>query len=215
MQNKIIYKVVNIQTNEVYIGATTKSLEERKTDHLQKADKKVGSYFQEAVGTYGPDAFTWEQIDTASSNDELAFKEIKYISEYEALENGYNSDKGGGIKKTVYKYNLDGSLCATFEDLTSASETIGVRKQDISRACWNVSHTLGDYLWSYQNMESFVPVHDNRKKEVVQSFLGGNLVAQYISVAEASRKTGVSKTCIARCCRGERENSGGFIWKYS
>ena len=171
MQNKIIYKVVNIQTNEVYIGATVRSLEERKADHLQKADKKVGSYFQEAIGTYGPDAFIWEQIDIASSNDELASKEIKYISEYDALENGYNSDKGGGIKKTVYKYNLDGSLNATFEDLTTASETISVRKQDISRACWNVNHTLGGFLWSYDKLETFVAENDSRKREVEQSFL--------------------------------------------
>ena len=214
MHNKIIYKVVNIQTNEVYIGATVRSLEERKADHLQKADKKVGSYFQEAIGTYGPDAFIWEQIDIASSNDELASKEIKYISEYDALENGFNSDKGGGFKKTVYKYNLDGSLNATFEDLTTAAETISVRKQDISRACWSVNHTLGGFLWSYDKMETFVAENDSRKKEVVQSFLDGNLVAKYISVAEASGKTGVSRTCIARCCRGERVQTGGFLWEY-
>jgi hypothetical protein len=213
--NYIIYKAQNTFTGETYIGATTKSLEERKSDHLQKANKKVGGYFQEAIGTYGPDAFTWEQIDTAASNDELASKEIRYISEYDALENGYCSDKGGGFKKTVYKYNLDGSLNATFENLTLASDTIGVRKQDISRACWNVNHTLGGYLWSYENTESFVPELDNRKKEVIQSFLDGNLVSQYFSVAEASRETGVSKSCISRCCRGERENSGGYLWKYS
>ncbi len=211
----IIYKAQNTFTGETYIGATTKSIEERKSDHLQKANKKVGSYFQEAIGTYSPDAFSWEQIDTASSNDELASKEIMYISEYSALGNIYNCDKGGGIKKTVYKYNLDGSLNAIFEDLTSASETIGVRKQDISRACWNVNNTLGCYLWSYDKMETFVAENDCRKKEVIQSFLDGNLVSKYISVSEASRKTGVSKTCIARCCRGERENSGGFLWRYS
>jgi hypothetical protein len=211
----IIYKAQNTFTGETYIGATTKSLEERKTDHIQKANNNIGSYFQEALGTYGSDAFTWEQIDTASNNDELAFKEIKYISEHDALENGYNSDKGGGFKKTVYKYNLDGSLNTTFEDLTSASETIGVRKQDISRACWSVNHALENYLWSYDKMETFIPENDNRKKEVFQYCLGGNLLVQYISVVEATRRTGVSKTCIARCCRGERENSGGFIWKYS
>lgn len=211
----IIYKAQNTFTGETYIGATTKSLEERKADHLQKASKKVGSYFQEAIGTYGPAAFKFEQIDTASSNDELASKEIRYISEYGALGNIYNCDKGGGIKKTVYKYNLDGSLNATFENLTLASDTIGVRKQDISRACWNVNQSLGGYLWSYENTEVFVPEHDNRKKGVIQSFLDGVLIAQFISVAEASRKSGLSKTCIARCCRGERENSGGFLWKYS
>lgn len=214
MENKIIYKVVNVQTGEVYIGATSKTLETRKEDHLQKANKKVGSYFQEAIVTYGSGAFSWEQIDTASNNDELASKEIKYILEYNTLENGYNSDKGGGMKKTVYRYNLDGSLNDTFEDLTSASNTIGVRKQDISRACWSVNHTLGGYFWSYDYQEPFIVEPDNRKKQVIQYSLEGNVLARYISASEASRRTGISKTCITRCCRGEREQTGGFFWEY-
>ena len=183
MVTNIIYKATNTITQEVYIGATTKSLEERRADHLQKANKKVGSYFQEAIGTYGPHAFSWEQIDTASSIDELASKEIRYISEYSALGNIYNCDKGGGIKKTVYKYNLNGSLHSTFEDLTSASNIIGLRKQDISRACWNVNHALAGYLWSYEFKEKFIPESDNRKKEVVQYCLDGKLV-------RVSKKTG-------------------------
>ena len=82
METNIIYKVTNVVNDEVYIGATTNSLEERKKDHLRKTAKKVGSYFQEAIGTYGPEAFLWEQIDTATTTDELAQKEIKYIEEF-------------------------------------------------------------------------------------------------------------------------------------
>ena len=62
MQHNIIYKVVNTITDEVYIGATTKSIEERKADHLQKSRKKVGSCFQESIATYGADTFKWEQM---------------------------------------------------------------------------------------------------------------------------------------------------------
>ena len=43
-----IYKVTNTITNEVYIGATTKSLEKRKSDHIQKASEGLGSCFQQA-----------------------------------------------------------------------------------------------------------------------------------------------------------------------
>ena len=211
----IIYKVINTETNEIYIGATKNSIDERKNDHIQKSNNGNGYKFHNAISTYGADSFQWIQIDTAANNDELASKEIKYISEYDSVENGYNSDQGGGIKKTVYKYNLDGSLNSTFEDLTSASETISVRKQDISRACWNVNHALAGYLWSYEFKEKFIPDSDNRKKEVVQYCLDGKLLARYISASEASRKTGVSKTCITRCCRGEREQSRGFLWRYS
>lgn len=210
----IIYKVINTETNEIYIGATRNSIDERKNDHIQKSDNGKGYKFHNAISTYGANAFRWEQIDTASTNNELASKEIKYISEYDTLENGYNSDKGGGFKKIIYRYNLNGSLNSTFEDLTVASNTINVRKQDISRACWSVNHALGGYLWSYEFKEKFIPDSDNRKKEVLQYCLDGKLLARYISASEASRKTGISKTCITRCSRGEREQSGGFLWKY-
>ncbi len=37
---------------------------------------------------------------------------------------------------------------------------------------------------------------------------------EYKSVADASKETGISKTCISRACRGERENSGRYRWEY-
>lgn len=211
----IIYKAVNILNDKVYIGVTTRTLEERVVDHLQKANTNSGHYFQKAIGTYGPEAFTWEQIDTASNTDELAAKEIYYILNYKSFENGYNSDKGGGFKKTVYQYNLDGSFVTSFEDLTSAANAINATKKAVSKACWTVSHTLGGFLWSYDHKEPFKPQSDQRRKGVLQFDLDGKLTDRFASVADANRKTGISKTCIARCCREERKHSGGFLWKYS
>ena len=211
----IIYKVINTETKQVYIGTTTKSIDERKKDHLQKSNKGTGYKFHNAISTYGTDSFRWIQIDTASNNDELASKEIKYILENDSLENGYNSDKGGGFKKTVYQYNLDGTLKNSFDNLNLAAVSINGTKKSISKACWNVNHTLGGYLWSYEFKEKFIPEPDSRKKEVIQYSLNGNVLALYISASEASRKTGISKTCITRCCREEREQSRGFLWKYS
>ncbi|WP_165698054.1 NUMOD1 domain-containing DNA-binding protein [Flavobacterium nackdongense] len=217
MENKagIIYKVINNETNEVYIGATTQTIENRKKDHIQKSNTGTNRKFYNAISTYGHDSFNWVQIDSATSLDELAQKEIKYILENDSLKNGYNSDKGGGIKKTVYQYNLDGTPVNSFEDLTSAAISINTTKKGISKACWNVNHTLGGYLWSYEQMERFIPESDNRKKVVIQYNLNGNLFAQFISVAEASRETGISKSSIAKCCRRERKQAGGFLWKYS
>lgn len=212
--NFIIYKAQNILTGECYIGATTKSIEERKQDHIQKAGTGSSHKFHYAISTTGADNFKWEQLDTASNSNELAEKETKYIYDFKAQENGYNSDRGGGIKKTVYQYNLDGSLNTTFKDLTKAGDSINVRKQDISRACWSMNHSLGGYLWSYEYREPFIVEPDNRKKEVVQYNLDNEELARFVSASEAARKTGISKTCITRCCRDERKNSGGYIWKY-
>lgn len=87
-------------------------------------------------------------------------------------------------------------------------------KQGISRACLSVNKLFRGFYWSYNLTEPFKPDMDIRKKEVLQYSLEGYLVAKYVSVAEAYRQTGLSKTSISRACRGERANSGGFIWRY-
>ncbi len=63
----------------------------------------------------------------------------------------------------------------------------------------------------------------DKYKRVLQFNLVGNkerkvcstVVAEFSSVLEASEKTGFNKTCIARCCRGERASSNGFGWRYA
>ena len=86
----IIYQVTHKESGESYIGATTKTMESRKADHVQKANKGLGGQFQEAIATQGPEAFVWTQIDTANTIDELARKEKEYIAKYNTRENGYN-----------------------------------------------------------------------------------------------------------------------------
>jgi hypothetical protein len=213
MNYSIIYKAENTLTGEVYIGATTKSLEERKKDHIQKSNKKVGSYFQEAIGTHGPEAFTWEQLDTASNPNELAEKETKYIYEFKAQEEGYNSDSGGGFQKLVCQYDENGNLIETYNSLAEIKETLGIDKQRISNACLNSTMYNGSF-WSYRQLEKITPKTDLRVKAVNQYSLNQEYITNFNSAAEASRKTGISKTCITRCCRSERKQSGGFLWEY-
>lgn len=210
-----VYKAVNKLTKQVYIGITTQLLKIRKNDHIQKARKGVGGAFQEAIRTYGEEAFEWEQIDTANSFNELAEKEKKYIIKYSSKLTGYNSDSGGGISKNVYQYDIETKkLLQEFDCLNDAGDTVNATKQDVSRACLSANGILRGYLWSYQKNSEFNPLGDRRKKKVVQLDLSLNFVGEFISVSQAAKKTGLSKTSISRVCRGERESSGGYIWKY-
>ena len=155
-------------TGESYIGATTKSIDERKADHLRKSNNGVGTYFQEAIGTYGSDAFTWEQIDTAITINELAEKEAEYILKYNSFEKGYNSNKGsGGFKKKVYQYSLEtGELLNYYDDLTSAGIAVNATKKSISNVCLNIDKTCKGYYWSYSSTNESFSSTDLRKKEV-------------------------------------------------
>ena len=215
MNKYIIYKVENINNGFAYIGATTRSINERKLDHIQKANKETGHQFQEAIGTYGSEAFSWAQVDTANTISELARKEKEYILQYDCKENGYNQDAGGGFKKTVYQYSVDdGLLVGQYDSLESAANAVSAYKTCVGNACIGQNNTCKGYYWSYYLSSTPIYSQDQRKKGVVQYSLNGDLIAEYNSVAKASKETGISKTCISRVCRKERKKSGGFKWEY-
>ncbi len=212
MKEGIIYKATNVATGEVYIGATTISLHERINDHYNKATKNYGHKFQNAIREYGFESFIWEQIDTGINTDELALKEKYYIQKFDSFHNGYNSDRGGGFKKTIYQYNLTGKLESTFQSLEEASKSSSISEESISHACIGDRKTSNGFYWTYTS--TFDLKEDIRKKKVIQYDFEGEILNVYDSIAEASKETEIDKSSIAKCCRGERKKAGNFIWKF-
>ena len=51
-------------------------------------------------------------------------------------------------------------------------------------------------------------------KPVEQYTLDGVFVAEYPSIKEAERQTGISNSNICQCCKGNKKSAGGYIWKY-
>lgn len=212
MKEGIIYKATNVATGEVYIGATTISLHERINDHYNKATKNCGHKFQNAIREYGFESFIWEQIDTGINTDELALKEKYYIQKFDSFNNGYNSDRGGGFKKTIYQYNLTGELESTFQSLEEASKSSSISEESISHACVGDRKTSNGFYWTYTS--TFNLKEDIRKKKVVQYDFEGKTLNVFDSIIEASKQTEINKSSIAKCCRGERKKAGNFIWKF-
>lgn len=54
--------------------------------------------------------------------------------------------------------------------------------------------------------------HTRLCKPVLQYDMDGNFIKEYYSASEATRITKILK--ITPCCRGERNQAGGFIWRY-
>lgn len=50
-------------------------------------------------------------------------------------------------------------------------------------------------------------------KAVVQ-IIDNKIINEYVSIMDASRKTGIPSSGISKACNGIYKNSGGFIWKY-
>lgn len=51
-------------------------------------------------------------------------------------------------------------------------------------------------------------------KIVIQSDLEDNFIAEYPSVTEAKRQTGISQSLISLCCRGKVKTARGYIFRY-
>ncbi|NRB58321.1 MAG: GIY-YIG nuclease family protein [Winogradskyella sp.] len=213
--NYIIYKVENKIDGTIYIGGTTRKLEARKNEHIQVAFNNGDSLFYKDICTYGPESFSWESIDTASTNNELAQKEVHYISEYGQYSKLYNQDRGGGITKNIYQYDRNSlNLVATYSSLEEAAISIGSDKKTISNTCLSVNKYLKGYYWTYDYTETFVKSGDKRQKKVLQLTLNGEFIKDFSSVADASRYCNINKTSIAKVCRNERKSAGGYIWQY-
>ena len=59
-----------------------------------------------------------------------------------------------------------------------------------------------------------IGIDGNNYKRVSQFDKDGNLVGSFRSSYEAERITGISRTNIGGCCRGERLTAGGYVWKF-
>lgn len=129
-----IYKVTNKITGKSYIGKTTKSLNERKRQHL-KLSKTKNTHFLNALRSYGENNFNWDIIDTAKTNDELNQKEIYWIKEYNSINNGYNMIDGGTGGYNIYAVNANREKRKgkTWEDIYGKNKSLNLKENARNR----------------------------------------------------------------------------------
>lgn len=95
-----IYKISNTINEKVYIGVTSRTIEERFKEHKYRIEERNNIHLYQAMKKYGADKFYIEQIDTANTIEEMYQKEKYYIQKYDSFNNGYNLTLGGeGVTK--------------------------------------------------------------------------------------------------------------------
>jgi group I intron endonuclease len=94
----IVYVITNTKNRKRYVGITTKSVAQRWYEHCWLAANGGEQALYRAMRKHGVDCFLIEQIDEASSLDELLAKERQYILSYGShtkTGHGYNMTLGG------------------------------------------------------------------------------------------------------------------------
>ena len=128
----IIYKITNKINNKIYIGLTTTSLVNRWNSH-KGAAKSNPRHLYCSMRKYGVENFEIEQIDEASTLEELGQLERKYIAQYNSKnpEIGYNLSAGGGTSSL----DDNGRTKLSIEDVLHIREIYGMGELRC-KECW-------------------------------------------------------------------------------
>ena len=189
----IIYKITNMVNGKQYIGQTTRSLQQRWREHC--STRSGCTYLHNAIEKYGKENFRVEQIDVALDQEELNYKEQQYIKCYNTIvPYGYNLDSGGGNGK-----QMSNVICYK----------ISQNHHDVS----------GENNPMYGKKRPEVGLKNilTKGKAVNQYTVDGVFIAQYPTIREASRQTGIDDAWISGVCRNKYgyKTAGGYIWKYA
>lgn len=187
--NGIVYKITNRINGKSYIGVTCKSIEERFEAHYSKAIKER-SAIQKALHKYGKLNFSIEQIDTATSMQELFEKEIFWIKTHDTFNIGYNLTVGGGGIPNMPQ---------EIRDKISISKT---GKSIAKLKGRKVSESTKDKISKKLN-----------GKKIKLTNIDTNEVIILNRVNDA-KEFGISPGNVVECCKGKRTHTKRYICEY-
>lgn len=128
-----IYKITCSQSDKVYIGQTTNTIENRFKEHWKQARNGTVSHLYNAMRKYGVKNFSIEEIEKCN-NEQLNEKEIYWINYFDSYNSGYNMTIGGD-GRTKYNYK---EIADKYLELQSEKETaqyFNCSKVIVQKAC--------------------------------------------------------------------------------
>lgn len=119
----------------------------------------------------------------------------------------------------VAQYTEDGDFVAIHNSSRDASFAIcgsRIKKcESIVQVCRGERNLCGGFQWryAYDGYPPSLPAY-RRTDMIEQLTLDGEHIAYHKTSYSAYKETGVQPAQILKCCKGEREQSGGYCWRY-
>lgn len=241
----IIYKIENTINHKVYIGQTTqkRGFKDRYCRKGQGIERVYNSYLRDkkhnrsynihlfnAIKKYGFNAFTVDEIfDVASTEHELNEKEMFYIKQFDAFNNGYNSTLGGegmsgyqpptgrNHKQSirVCQINPNGELIKVWDSFGDIHRELGLAKGAIANVCAGRKETSGGFVWAYERdydpNKNYSRIPKTRgsgartNKPILLLDSNNEIIQEFISAVEASKVLEISKQEISKICKCQRK----------
>lgn len=216
-----IYKVTNQINGKVYIGKTTKDIQQRWKQHQQdsKRDYCKNRPFYRALNKYGIESFIIEEIEQCDISilEEREIYWINYYRSYVGWEdcNGYNATLGGD-GKTYCDYNLVYNLWQE-----------GKNNKEIQEITHYDHGTIAKILYE-KGISTEKRIErgriTNRKPVLMYDLISGIGLKSFHSACEGATYIKENKnifasthsisTNIARACGHKQKSAYGYGWKF-
>lgn len=98
-----VYKIICLLNQKVYIGYTKHNIQYRFRQHVNKSKYNEVNKFLNAIRYYGSDNFKIELLISVDNKEDALNNEVHLIKEYNSIEDGYNTRKGGNDGSTGQK----------------------------------------------------------------------------------------------------------------
>ena len=125
----VIYVIKNEKNGKMYVGATTKTIEERWKSHCSDMKRKrcAGRKLYSDMNTYGTESFSIKELE--ETPNENRFEREKYwVEKLNTYRDGYNETLGG-VGKAFLDSELRERVMESYrknKNLTATCEEVGV-----------------------------------------------------------------------------------------
>lgn len=122
----------------------------------------------------------------------------------------------------VYRqYTKDGEVVADYKSSRDAFAATGVSIGSIARAAHGERKTGGGFLWRKVpegapnekiQVDLTSKIGNHAKCPLIQMTLEGEVVAEYMSIAHASRTLKINRRSLSCAVNGSQKTAGGYVW---
>lgn len=203
----LIYIITNDINDKVYIGQTTKTLENRIMTHHNSMISGVNTHIYNAMRKYGWDKFHFREIATAESQEDLDYLEQYYIAKYNSVKNGYNMAFGGStntmdspvvkakhdakMKSPEVRKQISESMKASYAERGGPSEEHRKHLSESRKALYaseKGQEVRAKFRQSFKlSSEHFKALNDVKNKSVYCIDELGHVVAEFERVKDAAK----------------------------
>lgn len=167
----------------------------------------------------GRNGMTVNHIDECKTNNRLC--NLEYMSLSDNIRYGTGIKRSSQSRKDnplictpVNQYTLDGIFVKRYDSIKKAISENRFETENISLCCSHKRNQSNGYIWRYDGDNDVTYKRKTNAKKVVQVGIYGEIIAEFNSIRDASKSTGILSSDICNCCKGKIKQVKKLKFKY-